>query len=282
MKTIAWIAVLSLSAVAPLLADGTNVLADDKARASYAIGMRFGEAWKQQGITVDPDWVARGLQDAQSGNKLLLTEAEMQQTLNAYAQKAHQELLARNQKAGEAFLAENKTKPGVQTFPDGLQYKVLKEGNGPIPQPGDIVTVNYRGTLIDGTEFDSSYRHGQPAKFPVTGVIRGWTEALEHMKAGSEWQLFVPPDLAYGERGMPPQIQPDSTLIFDVELLSVEHPLPPAETHPAPPAQPLTSDIIAVPSAEEMKKGAKPYTIKASELPKLQQQMQQTNASGGH
>jgi FKBP-type peptidyl-prolyl cis-trans isomerase FklB len=278
MKTIALVSIFCLGAVAPLLADGTNAFTDDKSRASYAIGMMFGERWKQQGIEVDPDWVARGLQDAQNG-KLLLTEQEMRETLNSYSQKSQAQLAQKNEKAGEAFLAENKAKPGVQVLPDGLQYKVLTEGDGAMPEPNDIVTVNYRGTLIDGTEFDSSYKRGQPAKFPVGGVIRGWTEALEHMKAGSKWQLFIPADLAYGERGRPPQIPPDAALIFEVELLSVEHPTPPpqAQAHPANP--PLTSDIIAVPSAEEMKKGKKPYTIKANELPQLQQQLQHTNSN---
>jgi len=277
MKTIALISILGLGAAAPLFADGTNVFTDDQSRASYAVGLMYGERWKQQGIEVDPNWVARGLQDAYNG-KPLLTETEIRDTLNGYQQKLRQQMSEKNQKAGEAFLAENKTKPGVQVLPDGLQYKVVKEGNGPVPEPNDTVAVNYRGTLIDGTEFDSS-KPGQPAKFHVGGVIPGWSEALRHMKVGSEWQLFIPANLAYGERGFPPRIQPDSTLIFDVELLSVEHPKPP----PTPPAAaanpPLTSDIIAVPSAQELKEGKKPYTIKADELPKLQQQLQHTNSN---
>ncbi|MGH7979297.1 MAG: FKBP-type peptidyl-prolyl cis-trans isomerase, partial [Limisphaerales bacterium] len=171
-----------------------------------------------------------------------------------------------NQKQGEAFLAHNKTQPGVVTLPDGLQYKVIKKGTGPTPTPNDMVTVNYQGTLVNGTEFDSSFKRGRPAEFPVTGVIRGWTEALEKMQVGSEWEIYVPSTLAYGPEGHPPIIQPDETLIFKVDLLDIK-------SRPAPPkVQPLTSDIIKVPSAEEMKKGAKIETIKASDLQKLEEE----------
>jgi FKBP-type peptidyl-prolyl cis-trans isomerase FklB len=128
---------------------------------------------------------------------------------------------AANRKEGESFLADNKSKDGVKTLPDGLQYKVLTEGNGPKPASTDTVTVNYRGTLINGKEFDSSYKRGQPASFPVTGVIKGWTEALQLMPVGSKWQLFIPPDLAYGDRGAGADIGPGDTLIFEVELLSI-------------------------------------------------------------
>jgi FKBP-type peptidyl-prolyl cis-trans isomerase len=166
-------------------------------------------------------------------------------------------------------MATNKNNSGVVTLPDGLQYKVITNGTGAMPVSTDIVTVNYRGTLLDGTEFDSSFKRGQPARFPVNGVIPGWTEALLKMKVGSRWQLFLPPELAYGEQG-PPGIPPNAVLIFDVELLSTQNPPPP------PPAtssnQPLTSDIIKVPSAEELKKGAKIEVIKAEDLKKTQQQ----------
>jgi FKBP-type peptidyl-prolyl cis-trans isomerase FklB len=127
-----------------------------------------------------------------------------------------------NKKAGDAFLAANKTKEGVVTLPSGLQYKILKEGTGPKPTPADSVVCNYRGTLIDGKEFDSSYKRGQPATFPVGQVIKGWTEALQLMPVGSKWQLFVPPDLAYGDRGAGPDIGPGATLIFEVELISIK------------------------------------------------------------
>jgi len=133
-----------------------------------------------------------------------------------------QALAAKNKAAGEAFLAENAKKEGVVVTDSGLQYKIIEEGEGPSPGPSDMATVNYRGTLIDGTQFDSSYDRGQPATFPVGGVIAGWTEALQLMKPGAKWQLFIPADLAYGERGAGKDIGPNSTLVFDVELLSVE------------------------------------------------------------
>ena len=167
---------------------------------------------------------------------------------------------------GEKFLADNKSKPGVVALTNGLQYKVLAEGNGDSPKASDTVTVNYRGTLIDGTEFDSSAKHGgQPATFRVGGVIPGWTQALQLMKPGAKWQMFIPSNLAYGERGTA-GIPPNSTLIFEIELLSVATPPPPAQ---AAAPQPITSDIIRVPSADEMKNGAKIETIKADQIAKL-------------
>ncbi|MDE3066604.1 MAG: FKBP-type peptidyl-prolyl cis-trans isomerase [Verrucomicrobiota bacterium] len=280
MKKKIWMLVLCLAAAPVSKAADTNVLSDTQSRVSYAIGMRFGSLWKQQGIEVNDDLFLRGLKDAQSGRPTLLTEQEMQSTLMdfqkelvAKQQKMREEAAKTNLAAADAFLAENKTKPGVVTLPDGLQYKVVKEGSGPIPTADDTVTVNYRGTLIDGKEFDSSAKHGHPAEFRVGGVIRGWTEALTRMKVGSKWQLFIPPDLAYGPMGRQPVIPPNSALIFDVELLSIQHPAPPpAAAHPTNP--PLTSDIIKVPSLAEMKKGAKVEIIKPDELQKLQQQAQ--------
>src|SRR5581483_5600494 len=180
------------------------------------------------------------------------------------AMEEQKQLAEKNKKEGDAFLAANKSKPGVKSFDSGLQYQVLTEGTGETPKPGDTVAANYRGTLIDGTEFDSS-KPGQPTSFPVTGVIPGWTEALEHMKTGSKWKLFIPSNLAYGERGQRPKIAPNAALIFEVELVSVTPGQAPAATvKPATGVQPvasatppLTSDIIKVPSAEELKKGAK-------------------------
>ena len=251
---------------------GTNVFSGENSRSSYAIGMMFGSRWKQQGIEVDYDWLVRGLKDAQAGGPTLLTEQEMGITLNQFQkeigakqEKKRQELAEKNKKDGEAFLAENKTKPGVVTLPDGLQYKVITNGTGATPAQNDIVTVNYRGTLIDGKEFDSSAKTGHPVQFGVGNVIHGWTEALLQMKAGSKWQLFVPAELAYGERGRP-GIPPSSVLIFEVELISSEPPPPPA---------PLTSDIIKVPSQEEMKKGAKIEVIKPEDAAKYQQSQPQ-------
>jgi FKBP-type peptidyl-prolyl cis-trans isomerase FklB len=194
-----------------------------------------------------------------------LTIDAFSKELGAKQQQKQMELAAKNKTEGDAFLAANKNQPGVQTLPDGLQYLVITNGTGEIPTAGDTVTVNYRGTLIDGTEFDSSYKRGQPATFPVGGVIRGWTEALQKMNAGSKWKLFVPSDLAYGPQGRP-GIAPNAVLIFEVELLAVQHPTPPSAAN-----SPLTSDIIKVPSAEEMKKGAQIETIKAEDVPKLQQ-----------
>ncbi|MEO8429807.1 MAG: FKBP-type peptidyl-prolyl cis-trans isomerase, partial [Verrucomicrobiota bacterium] len=158
---------------------------------------------------------------------------------------------------GEAFLKQNATKEGVKTTPSGLQYKVLKEGAGKTPKATDTVEVNYRGTLIDGTEFDSSYKRGQPYTTSVMGVVKGWTEALQMMKVGSKWQLFIPSELAYGPRPGGRDIGPNAVLVFEVELLEIKPPTPP------PGAQPVTSDIIKVPSAEELKKGAKIEVIKS-------------------
>ena len=187
----------------------------------------------------------------------------------AMQQKKREELAVKDKAEGDAFLATNKNNPGVVTLPDGLQYKVLTNGSGAMPTNTDTVTVNYRGTLLDGTEFDSSYKRGQPAKFPVTGVIRGWTEALLKMNVGSKWQLFVSPELAYGERGRP-GIPPNSVLVFEIELLSTQSSPPPPPAASGNP--PLTSDIIKVPSAEELKKGAKIEVIKPEDVKKAQQQ----------
>ncbi len=204
-------------------------LKTQKDKVSYAIGMSVAKNLQRQSVDVDPAIVARGLKDAMAGGKTLLTEQEAQSVLTemqAEARKKQEEKMQAageaNKKEGDAFLAANKTKEGVVTLPSGLQYKILKEGTGPKPTATDSVVCNYRGTLINGTEFDSSYKRGQPATFPVNGVIKGWTEALQLMPVGSKWQLFVPPDLAYGKRGAGQDIGPDSTLIFEVELMSIQ------------------------------------------------------------
>jgi FKBP-type peptidyl-prolyl cis-trans isomerase FklB len=279
MKNTIFTVIVCLGAAAPLFADGTNVLSDDKARLSYAIGMSMGRSLQNlvnQGMEVDVDLTARGIKDLLSSNKTLLTPEQMQETLSTFQreftakqQKMHEEQALKNKSISEAFLATNKNNPEIVVLPDGLQYKVITNGTGAMPGPTDNVSVNYRGRLLDGTEFDSSYKRGQPAKFPVKGVIPGWTEALLKMNAGSKWQLFIPPELGYGERGRP-GIPPNSVLIFEVELLSTES--PPAPPPSASNHQPLTSDIIKVPSAEELKKGGKIEVIKAEDLKNAQQQ----------
>jgi len=190
--------------------------------------MSIGLGLHKQGVDVDPALVARGVRDQMGGTKTLMSEDEMRATLQQLRgdlvkqQEAKtREAGAANRKEGEAFLAANKAKPGVITLPDGLQYKVLTEGTGPKPTASDTVTVNYRGTLVSGKEFDSSYKRGQPVSFPVGGVIKGWTEALQLMPVGSKWQLFIPADLAYGDRPPGSDIQPGDALIFEVELLSI-------------------------------------------------------------
>ncbi|MGA2107246.1 MAG: FKBP-type peptidyl-prolyl cis-trans isomerase [Syntrophorhabdales bacterium] len=201
----------------------------DMDKVSYVIGLTVGREMKTQGVELKTDAFVKGLNDSLSGAKPSLTDAETQQIMASFRAElvAKQEAEtkkqgAENRKKEEAFLAENKSKEGVRTQPSGLQYKVLKEGEGKKPTAYDSVTVNYRGTLLDGTEFDSSYRRNQPATFPVGGVIPGWTEALQLMKTGSKYQIFIPSKLAYGEAGIKGVIPPSATLIFEVELLAVK------------------------------------------------------------
>ena len=260
-------------------AEDKKVLTDKKQKTSYSMGYNIGNAWKRQGIEandVDLDVLLSGLRDATDGKESSVSEQENRELLTAFQgelrtrrEEKRKELGEKNKTEAATFLAENKNKPGVKTLPDGLQYKVITEGSGPKPTTNDTVSVNYKGTLVDGTEFDSSYKRGQPAKFKVTQVIKGWTEALQMMSPGAKWQLFIPSELAYGERGSGMNIGPNATLIFEVELLSIE---PPAQEKPAitppSPQQPVTSDIIKVPSAEEMKKGAKIEIIKPDQLNK--------------
>jgi len=208
----------------------TTVIKTERDKISYGIGMDIGENMKKQSIDIDPDMLAQGIKDVFAGKELLLTEEDFRNTMENFRkdmmakQQMHmQEIAEKNKKGGEAFLEENKKKEGITALPSGLQYKVIKEGDGNLPKAIDTVTVHYRGTLIDGTEFDSSFSRGEPATFPVNGVIPGWTEALQLMKTGSKWQLFIPSNLAYGERGAGGRIGPNSTLIFDVELLSINN-----------------------------------------------------------
>lgn len=248
----------------------------EKENWSYSIGMNVGNGIKRGGLELDLDVVMQGMKDVLAGRETKLNDQQAQEAWRSYSiaarskqMEVRQQQGEKNKKEGDAFLAENKKKPGVKTLdvplPTGstaeMQYKVITEGTGTIPKSNDTVTVKYRGTLINGKEFDNSEKHGgQPAKFQVNRVVKGWTEALERMKTGSKWQLFIPPSLAYGDQGSGPNIEPGSTLIFDIELVGTETPAPP------PPPQPLTSDIIRVPSAEELKRGAKIEVIKPEDL----------------
>lgn len=202
---------------------------DPKDMESYSLGYQFGETISKQGLDLNLDVYTEAIRDALAGKEPLMSHTEIRTTVSELqkrvvnARQAEQkEKGAKNLAEGRAFLEENKKKEGVKTLPNGLQYKVLKEGAGKSPKINDGVTVHYKGTLIDGTEFDSSYSRNEPARFKLGKVIKGWTEALQLMKEGARWQLFIPPELAYGERGSP-SFGPNSTLIFDVELISVDN-----------------------------------------------------------
>lgn len=204
-------------------------LKTEKEKLSYAIGMNIGESMKKDSLDIDATILSRAIKDALTGSKLAMTDAEAKTIMDSFRAEMMKKQQAKaaeagdaNKLAGQKFLAANKSKEGVVTLPDGLQYKVIKEGTGPKPTASDTVVTNYRGALIDGTEFDSSYKRGEPATFPVGQVIKGWTEALQLMPVGSKWQLFIPSELAYGERSPGAQIGPNSTLIFDIELLSIQ------------------------------------------------------------
>jgi FKBP-type peptidyl-prolyl cis-trans isomerase len=206
-----------------------SALKSDKDKLSYTFGANFGKSLRQQEIEINTEIFIKGMKDGLSGEKMLLTDQEMKETMTSFqkemaAKQAEKRkaLGEKNKKEGEVFLAANKSKEGVKTLPSGLQYKVITEGTGKTPKATDSVVTNYRGTLIDGTEFDSSYQRKAPATFKVTGVIKGWTEALQLMKEGSKWQLFVPSELAYGERGAGPNIGPNAVLVFEIELISVK------------------------------------------------------------
>ncbi len=252
-------------------ADEKPAFKDDKEKASYAVGIFVGNQIKRSNMDVDLNTLLSAVNDVLGGKELRLTDMQASEAIRSYQMEARKKVAEKNKKEGETFLGENKTKPGVQTtsvpLQDGstaeLQYKVVTEGTGEIPKSNDTVKVNYKGTLLNGKEFRScSYKRGQPAKFMVNRVVKGWTVALEMMKVGSKWDLYIPSSLAYGDAGNP-SIEPGSTLLFEVELLGIEPPAP-----AAPAAQPLTSDIIKVPSAEELKKGAKIEVIKAEDAAK--------------
>jgi FKBP-type peptidyl-prolyl cis-trans isomerase FklB len=255
---------------------------EQKHNMSYAIGTDIGNKLKRGGVELDLEVLTSAMKDAMAGKPSQLADPQVREAINNYGQAARakqeetrRQTAEKNKKEGATFLAENKKKPDIKTLEvklqDGttaeMQYKVLNEGTGAVPKTNDMVTVNYRGTLINGKEFDNSNKRSQPTKLQVNRVVRGWTEALERMKVGSKWELYLPSTLAYGDNGQGPTIEPGSTLIFEMELTGVEAPAPP--TPPAVAAPPLTSDIIKVPSAEELKKGAKIEVIKAEDLEKM-------------
>ncbi len=204
-------------------------LKNPKEKMSYGVGVSIGNNIKGQSVDVDPDIVASGIKDALSGAKPLLSDSEvtqvmadLQSQIQAKQQDAFRAAGEKNKKEGSEFLAANKMKEGVVTLPSGLQYKIVTKGTGKIPKASQTVSVHYRGTFIDGKEFDNSYKRGEPLTFRVSDVFKGWAEALQLMPVGSKWQLFVPPDLAYGERGRPPTIGANVTLLFEMELLSAK------------------------------------------------------------
>jgi len=221
-------------AQAPTLAPGFKT---QKEKVSYAIGMEMGKGVKAQGIDVDPGILAQGLKDAISGAKPQMSEEELKQVITGLQQEVRQKQMqmqeaaaAENKTKGDAFLTENSKKDGVVVLPDGLQYKILTAGQGKKPAESDTVLCNYKGTFLDGTEFDSSAKVGKPVPFEVKNVIAGFKEVLQLMPVGSKWQVFVPSNLAYGERGAGGVIGPNATLIFEIELVSIQ------ETPPTPPA----------------------------------------------
>lgn len=227
------IALLGLAAMLALVpaagAKEKPALKTQKDKVSYIIGLDVGRKLKAQHIEVDAARLAEGIRDGQSGAEPRLTEDEIHKVMADFGQQRAKKEAARktaeaakNKKEGEAFLAANKKKPGVKTTASGLQYKVIKAGKGKSPTLTDSVVAHYRGTLIDGTEFDSSYARGKPATFPVSGVIPGWTEVLQLMKPGAKWMVYIPPQLAYGEHGAGRAIGPNATLIFEIELLGIE------------------------------------------------------------
>ena len=229
MKSV-WMAVLAVLVIAGSVVGEEPVsLKSQKDKISYIIGLDIGNNLKRQSADVDLDILLRGMKDSLSGTKPVLSENEIREVTTAFKQEMTKKqaeetkkLAEKNKKEGDAFLEENKKKEGVKTLPSGLQYKVITEGSGRSPKESDTVTVNYKGTFVDGTEFDSSYKRGEPATFPVNGVIKGWVEALPLMKEGAKWQLFIPPGLAYGETGAGNAIGPNATLIFEVELISIK------------------------------------------------------------
>ncbi len=235
-RKLQWLALLVATLLAAQCGQEPKELKTEKDKVSYGVGVSVGKSFKQQGVDVDINLLVMGLKDELTGKKLLMSEDELRKTMTAYQQELRQKQMQErklaamdNMKEGEAFLAENKKKEGVVTLPSGLQYKIIKEGTGPKPTSKDLVEVRYRGTFINGKEFDSSGSNTRA--FKVGEVIPGWREALQLMPVGSKWEIFVPPSLAYGERGMGPAIMPNTTLIFDMEIVGVK-PVPEAAQVP--------------------------------------------------
>jgi len=250
------------------LAQDKQELKDQKDKASYSIGLELGTSLKKGKIEVNNDKLLKGLKDGLSGEKPLMTEDQVKETMTALQKEMMEKQAAaakeegeKNLAAGEKFLAENKKKDGVKTTASGLQYKVIKEGAGASPKETDMVVTNYKGTTLNGTEFDSSYKRNEPATFPVNRVIKGWTEALLMMKPGAQYQLFIPANLAYGERGVGKDIGPNSTLIFEVELVSIKPPDAPATPAPGAANKPNTPAAAAPPAPKA------PATSAASATP---------------
>ncbi len=244
-----------------------------QSKYSYGIGFELGKSWKERGVRVeDMDFqsLIQGIQDSLSGSSRLLPQKETRAAMNEFRTVISKRAQAQKKKAAKInkakakqFLKKNRSKEGVKTLSSGLQYKVLKKGDGETPKRWDKVKVHYRGKLLDGTVFDSSYERGKPSTFAANRVVKGWTQALTRMSVGGKWRLFIPPELGYGETGKPPRIGPNQALIFDVELLGVNR------------QEPVTSDIIKVPSKEELEKGAKVEVIKKDEVEKQKKEQEE-------
>lgn len=239
------------------------VLKSQREKLSYTIGVYSGNGLKAQSLDINPDIMIEGIKASLSGEKMLLTDQEMrdvmatfQKEMTAKQIEKRTAMAEKNKKAEEAFLAENKAKEGVKTLPSGLQYKVIREGAGKSPKATDGVVAHYRGTRIDGTEFDSSYQRNEPATFRLDQVIKGWTEALTLMKEGAQWQIFIPANLAYGENGAGP-VEPNSTLIFDVELIKIlADPATPLQAAKPEPKTPSPGAKSSKPAAKPLKPAA--------------------------
>ncbi|MBV9673973.1 MAG: FKBP-type peptidyl-prolyl cis-trans isomerase [Verrucomicrobia bacterium] len=260
--------VLLLSAVSALCADDTkpsaspstssspkSAFTDQKDKISYVIGVDIGRTLKRLQVPITQNILNQGINDVLGDKPIAMSDEELQSTLQAFQQQMvqkQQEAMAkksedmkgiadRNKADGKQFLEANSKKPGVKTTQSGLQYKVLKEGGGQKPTDTDVVETNYRGTLLDGKEFDSSAKNGGPVSFPVNGVIKGWSEALKMMPVGSKWQLYVPSELAYGDEGAGDEIAPGSTLVFDIELLGIKKDTGPATDHKSDASKPSSA-----------------------------------------